>query len=158
MAEEFAGRPEAAAEIWTWRSAPPPPRPAAGPVRVRGAVQAVVGLAVGGTLAWFGYRTPAIVVASIATTIGLAALLSPLGVFAAIERAFGVLAVWVGTGLTWLLLPLIFYSFFVPFGALFRRGRRDAMRRFLDPEAGSYWTVRGGRDSHTASASHERQY
>jgi hypothetical protein len=158
MAEEFAGRPAAAAEIWIWRPAPPPPRPPTGPVRLRGAIQAGVGLAVAGTLAWFGYRTPAIVVGCVAGTIGLAALLSPLGLFAAIEHAFSVLAGWIGTGLTWLLLPLIFYVFFVPFSALFRRGRRDAMRRFFDRDAASYWTVRGSSDGRSASASHERQY
>ena len=158
MAEEFAGRPEAAAEIWVWRPAPPPPPPATGRVRIRGALQAAVGLSVAGTLAWFGHRTPALVIGSVASVIGLSAMLSPLGLFAAIEHAFTVLAGWIGKALTWVLLPLIFYVFFVPFSALFRRGRRDAMRRFFDREATSYWTVRGAAGGRTASASHERQY
>jgi hypothetical protein len=153
-----AGRPEAAAAIWSWRPAPPPPRPAPGPIRVRGVLQASVGLAVAGGLAWLGYLLPAIVVGSVASTIALAALLSPLGLFAALEHAFVALGVWIGKAMTWLLLPAIFYGFFVPFGVLFRRGRRDSMRRFFDAEAASYWTPRDARAAHTASASHERQY
>lgn len=157
MTEEQAGRPQAAAAIWSWRPAPPA-RPATAPVRLRGGLQAAVGLAVAGALAWFGYRTPAAIVATVASTIGLAALLSPLGLFAAIEHAFAALGGWIGKALTWLLLPVVFYLFFVPFGALFRRGRRDAMQRFFDAEAETYWTSREARASHTASASHERQY
>lgn len=158
MAAEYAGKPEAAAAIWVWRPAPPPPLPATRRVRVRGALQAAVGLSVAGALAWYGHRTPALVVGTVASVIALAALLSPLGLFAAIEHAFTVLAGWIGKGLTWLLLPLIFYTFFVPFSALFRRGRRDSMRRYFDRDAASYWTVRGTVDGRTASASHERQY
>ena len=46
----------------------------------------------------------------------------------------------VGRFLTWILLSWIFYGFFLPFGALFRRGRRDSMKRFYEPEALSYWS------------------
>jgi len=153
-----AGRPEAAAVIWTWRPAAPAPRPAAGPIRLRGLLQAAVGLAVAGGLAWLGQRAPALVVASVAGAIALAALLSPLGLFAAIEHAFTVLGGWIGKALTWMLLPVVFYVFFVPFGLLFRRGHRDSMQRFLDPEATSYWTQREARTKRSGSASHERQY
>lgn len=158
MTQARAGRPEAAAVIWSWRPAGPSPRPATGPIRVRGAVQAAVGLAVAGGLAWLGRHTPAIVVASVASAIGLAAIASPLGVFAAIERAFAALAVRVGQALTWILLPVIFYLFFVPFGLLFRRGRRDAMRRYFDREAPTYWTTRGAPGTRAGSTSHERPY
>lgn len=158
MTRATAGRPEAAAAIWTWRPAGPSPAPETGGIRLRGALQAGAGLAVAGLLAWLGHRTPAIVVGSVASAIGLAALVSPLGLFAAIERVFAALAVRIGQALTWTLLPAIFYLFFAPFGLLFRRGRRDSMRRFFDREAASYWTVRGERGGHTASASHERPY
>jgi hypothetical protein len=158
MAEQYAGRPEAAAAIWVWRAAPPAPKPATGRTRVRGVLQASVGLAVAGTLLWLGHATAATVVASVACAIGLAALLSPLGLFAAIERAFTTLGGWIGTALTWILLPFVFYVFFVPFGALFRRGRRDSMQRFFDPDATTYWTPRGTRSGRTASSSHERHY
>jgi hypothetical protein len=117
-----------------------------------------VGLAVAAGFAWWGYRTPALIVGTIACAIGLAALASPLGVFAAIERAFAALGRWVGGALAWLILPLIFYLFFTPFSLLFRRGRRDSMKRHLDAEAVSYWTTRERRSVTTASKSHDRQY
>lgn len=158
MTHATAGRPEAAAAIWSWRPAPPSPRPATGPIRLRGALQAAVGLAVAGGFAWLGHRTPALVVGAIASFVLLAALASPLGLFAAIERMVAALGVRIGQALTWILLPAIFYGFFVPFGLLFRRGRRDSMRRFFEPGAASYWSVRGERGTHAASASHERPY
>lgn len=158
MAQAQPGRPEAAAAIWSWRPAGAASHPATGPIRLRGALQATAGLTVAGALAWFGHRTPAVVVGAIASVIGLSALVSPLGVFAAIEHAFTVLGTWFGKALTWLVLPMIFYAFFVPFGALFRRGRRDSMRRYFDRETPTYWTTRGTRDARSGSPSHERQY
>jgi hypothetical protein len=158
MTRATAGRPEAAAAIWSWQPAGPSPRPATGPIRLRGVLQAAVGLAVAGAFAWFGYRTPALVVGAIASFVALAALASPLGLFAAIERVIAALGVRIGQALTWILLPAIFYAFFVPFGRLFRRGRRDAMRRFFDREAPSYWTERGAPGTRAGSASHERPY
>jgi hypothetical protein len=79
---------------------------------------------------------------TIAGVIGLCALVSPLGLYAAIERSFAALGRWTGRALTWLLLPIAFYAFFVPFRALFRRGRRDSMRRYFDAESPSYWSLR----------------
>ena len=156
------GRPEAAAAIWSWQS-PAATRTALrkaaiGPARLRGTLQASAGLAVAGLLAWWGNRTAATVVGSVATFVLLSALLSPLGLFTAIERAFLVLGRWIGQGLTWTLLPVIFYTFFVPFSVLFRRGRRDSMKRFFDAEAATYWSSRASGTGRTASTSHERPY
>jgi hypothetical protein len=145
--------------VWTWQpSAATPSRPDARPLRVRGSLQAGAGLAVAAGLAWWGLRTPALVVGGVACAIGIAALASPLGAFAAIERAFATLGRGVGRALTWSLLPLIFYLFFAPFAVLFRRGRRDSMKRRFDAGAASYWTSRAGGSATTASASHERPY
>ncbi len=154
-----AGRAEAAALVWQWQSSgSAASRPDARPVRLRGALQASAGLAVAAGFAWWGFRTPAAVVGSIACIIGLAALVSPFGVFAAIERSFAALGGWVGTALTWIVLPAIFYLFFTPFSLLFRRGRRDSMKRRFDAGAMSYWTSREHRSATTASASHDRPY
>ena len=90
--------------------------------------------------------------------IGTAAMLSPLALFAAIERSFAALGRWVGKALQWTLLPAIFYGFFTPFALLFRRGRRDAMTRYFDADAKSYWSPHGERRGKTASASRERLY
>lgn len=157
MSELEPGRPEAAAAVWSWRPVAVP-RPDPGPARWRGCLQAAVGFAVAALLFAFGPRLPAAIVATIATTIALAALLSPLGLFAAIERAVAALGLAIGNALTWILLPAIFFGFFVPFALLFRRGRRDAMKRWFEPDAASYWSQREDASSHSASASHERQY
>lgn len=160
MAQQRPGRPEAAAAIWDQGQDAGATGSETGHdanrVRRRGALQALVGLGVAGAFYAFGYATLAVVVASIASFIGLSALISPLGLFAAIERGFAALGVWVGRGLTWLILPVIFYLVFTPFHLLFRRGRRDAMKRFYEPAAATYWSPR--ERGRAGSTHHERQY
>ena len=58
--------------------------------------------------------------------------------------------------MTWLLIPVIFYGVIAPFGVVFRRGRRDSMRRFFEPEATSDWSLR--EPGKTASKSRKSQY
>ena len=134
------GRPEAAAVIAD------PPRASATAttstrrVRVRGALQGAIAIAIGAALIAFGRRAPGIVAVGIGSAIAAAALTSPLGLFAAIERGFAAFGAAVGRGLTWTVMPAVFYGFFVPFRLLFRRGRRDTMRRRFEPDAPSYWT------------------
>jgi hypothetical protein len=157
MMQPAPGRPEAAAAIWKWQrpeDGRDTPDEASG--RVRGVVQATIGAAVGGALYAFVSTAVGTVVLSIAGLIGLAALLSPRIAFRGIEHAFETLGRWLGIGLTWLLLPLLFYTFFVPFRALFRRGRRDSMQRDYDAEATTYWS---GRDQgRSGSGSALKQY
>ena len=156
MPERRAGRPEAAAAIWSWREAPQ--RPAGSPrrARLRGALQGAVGIVLGALFLALGHGVVGWIAAGIGTTVLLAALLSPTGLYAAIEGAFAALGERVGRGLAYLLMPAIFYGFFLPFSLLFRRGRRDAMRRFYEPEAASYWTKR--REEQVASRPRTRQY
>lgn len=55
----------------------------------------------------------------------------------------------VGRALTFLLLTPVYGLVFVPFGWLFRRGRRDVIgRRFL-PSAPTYWTTRAEQPGST---------
>jgi hypothetical protein len=150
------GRPEAAMEIWDFRGQQAPGEEARRRARLRGCLQAAVAVAVGGLLLALGHRAVGGVVLGVASLVALAALLSPLGAFAAIERAFGALGHWMGQLLTWMLLPVVFYLFFVPFGWLFRRGRRDSMRRYFEAEAPSYWTDR--ERGRAGSAQRARQY
>jgi len=82
------------------------------------------------------------VILTIASIILLAALISPTGLFAGIERGFDALGHAASRLVTLVLLSAIFYSFFLPFGLLFRRGRRDSMKRFYEPEAHTYWSPR----------------
>ncbi|MDJ0866368.1 MAG: hypothetical protein QNK03_09695 [Myxococcota bacterium] len=159
MAQLAQGRPQAAAEIWNWRDEGRPETasgPGPGRARLRGLIQAAVGAGVGATALYFGLRIPGYVILGIASFIALAALLSPLGLFRAIESAFVTLGTWVGRGLTWLLLPAIFYLFFLPFRALFRNGRRDSMRRYFEEESTSYWVPHD--EGRSASDSRLRQF
>ena len=158
MREVRPGRPEAAAVIWNWREAAPAsgsPRSAAS-LRTRGALQAVAGATVGGLVLAFVSKTFGFVILGIASLILLSALLSPTGLYAAIDRGFAALGRGVGIVLTWLTLPVIFFLFFVPFGFLFRRGRRDSMRRFYEVSATSYWSDRS--EGVVASSSRSRQF
>jgi hypothetical protein len=138
------GRPEGSAAIWQWRER----AVASGPseslhrVRLRGTLRSLILATVGGLLLAWGARRVGFFVVAVASTVLLAALISPRGLFAAIERGLAFLGLQTGRVLTWILLPLVFYGFFVPFALLFRRGRRDSMRRFFDREAASYWLDR----------------
>ncbi|UCE86720.1 MAG: hypothetical protein JSU66_03010 [Deltaproteobacteria bacterium] len=132
------------------------PSASAGRARIRGSIQAAVGITVGVLVYTYGSRPVGSVIATIGTIILLSALLSPTGLYAAIERGFTALGVHLGRFLTWLSMLTLFYLFFLPFGLLFRRGAKDPMRRFYTPDAATYWEDRElGR---RGSSSHERQY
>ena len=83
-------------------------------------------------------------------------LVSPNGLYLGIERLFDLLGRLLGRGMTWLLLVPIFFLFFLPFGALLRRGRRDRLKRWFDPEADSYWEQHEGPTA--GSPERARQY
>ena len=146
---ERPGRPQAAMAIWPWREDefPAPDGSSASRVRLRGVLQGSVGLTVAALVYYFISHTAGWVIGTIASTITLAALISPEGLFAGIEAGFRATGRVLGRLLTWTLLSSIFYAFFLPFGALFRRGRKDAMKRFYDPEAPSYWSSRKSREA-----------
>jgi hypothetical protein len=133
----------AAAAVWDWRRGeqPPDPRPGTASRRKRAAVQALVGAAVGG-LVYLRSPTMAMVVWALAAAGLLLALLSPDRGHAALERALAWFGRAVGRGLAVVLLVPLFVLFFLPFGLLARRGRRDRLERFFDPEAATYWKRR----------------
>ena len=59
-----------------------------------------------------------------------------------LERAIDRVAHLVGALFAWLLLAPLFFLFFVPFRALFRRGERDRLMRAIERERASYWVKR----------------
>ncbi len=150
-----AGRPEAAEAIWNFtadeRATAAPSR-----VRLRGSLQALAGVGVGVVLFLFVSPTLGRIVMGIAGFILLSALVSPTVVYAGIEKLFDSLGHLLGRAMTWLLMVPLFYLFFLPFGLLFRRGRRDRLRRYSERDAASYWERREGPTA--ASHSRERQY
>ena len=134
---------------WTWREDEFPSAPAqesAGGARLRGTIQGGVGIAIAAAVYFFLSGSFGLVIFCVAAIIALSALISPEGLFAGIEALFRSTALVVGRFLTWILLPAIFYGFFLPFRVLFRRGRRDSMKRFYDSEAATYWTPREPRE------------
>ncbi len=150
-----SGRPEAAAAIWSWQAPEQPKRPKAARLRWRGAIQAGAGF-VAGSIFW---SLQALALATVALTVAsivlLSALLSPTGLYSAIDRAFHGLGQWIGRGLTWLLLPALFYLVFTPFGMLFRRGKKDTMKRFFESGSETYWSPHRGKPD---PSTYERQF
>jgi len=157
MQQLEGGSPKASAAIWDWRA---PKAQATGAsdrsARLRGVIQGAVGGIVGGVLwalGWHGVATAAFVVGGI---VMASALVSPRGLYAAVQRLFEATGHAVGVGLSWLLLVPFFYLFFAPFGALFRRGRRDRLQRRYDSGAATYWEPHEGMLA--SSGRIDRQY
>jgi hypothetical protein len=158
MSEQRSGRAEAALAIWNWRDPQPhgPPPPPVSRVRVRGSLQAAIVAAIALLLLLLGLRTIALVMLGAATIVLLAALTSPRGIYAVLDGMAQAIGRRIGRALTWLLLVPLFYLFFLPFGLLFRRGRRDRLKRSFDSEAPTYWEALEGPTA--ASSSHEAQW
>lgn len=154
-----AGSPEAAAAIWDWRKPGPNARAARrspGRTRILGVLQAFGLAVVSWVLFHYWSQSAAKVVLVLATIFLVTSLTSPNGLYAALLRLFGALGEATAKVVSWLLLGLVFYSFFLPFGLVFRRGHRDRLRRTLEPDAPSYWEPHAGLTA--ASASREAQY
>jgi len=145
--------------IWTWREeehSQPQETSSAQKIRTRGAIQGAVGLSIAALVYTFLSPVAGWIIGAIAGTITLAALVSPEGLFAGIEAGFRAVGRVIGRVLTWGLLSSIFYGFFLPFGGLFRRGSKDSMKRFYDPDSPSYWSTREPRE--TGIDFYKRQY
>jgi hypothetical protein len=152
------GRPEAAAAIWPWRQAAGPAPLTGNPARLRliGSLQALAIALAGLALLRFWIKPAGVIALCISGVILVSALASPTGLYAGVRRFFIGLGHLTGRLLTWVLMPLLFYLLFLPFGRVFRRGRRDRLRRFFEPEATSYWEPHRGPTA--SSSSRERLY
>lgn len=155
MLETVPGRPEAAAATWERGEQTSLPGPSAGRARLRGVLQGLAAAGLGAGVLWLWSPLGGVVI-GVGAVVTLAALSSPLGLYAAIERGLAALGRRTGTALTWIVMGATFYLVFLPFGLLLRRGRRDPMRRFFEAGATTYWEPRtAGR---SASASRTRPY
>lgn len=152
-----AGRPEAAAEIWHWRE-PRAEAPQESPMRARvlGTLQGFGTAALAALLYVYWSQTVGTVVLCLAGVVLVSALISPTGLYLGIRRGFGALARLTGRGMTWILMVPIFYLIFLPFGLLFRRGRRDRLKRYFEADAPSYWDPHEGPTA--ATQQYDRQY
>lgn len=139
-----AGSPAGAAVVWN-------PVPGAGHeearaearrARRRGLLQALVAGGFALLLFFFWSRIVSGVVASVAVALLASSWLSPTGLYARVEAGFETFGRWTGEFLSFVSLTIVFYSIFLPFGLLFRRGSRDPLKRHYDPDATSYWEPR----------------
>jgi hypothetical protein len=150
------GNPKASAVIWRWRAEQLESEagPSAASQRVRGTLQALAGAAFGLASLYFWSRTVAIVAFAAAGVVLFCALVSPNGLYALLHRLFEATGRVVGRLMTWIVMVPIFYLFFLPFGKLLRRGRRDRLHRYFEREAETYW------EPHMVmqTSSRERQY
>ena len=101
-------------------------------------------------------ETAATVAGFVSALILLSALASPTALYPGLMGIFTRLGVATGEAVTWLLMGIVFYLFFLPFGLLFRSGRRDRLQKATDPAADTYWEEHGGWRS--GSPAREKQY
>lgn len=138
------GRREASALIWDFRAETVSPAPSASVLRRRGMIRALLPAAFGTLLYVRGFHVSAAIVLGVAALTLLAALGSPTGAYAALERLFERLVNRIVLLSSWLILRVVFYGVFVPLGALLRSGRRDQLQRWNDVARSSYWSDRRG--------------
>ncbi len=132
------------AVIWNWRRDPAGEAralaAAARGARVRGAIQGAVGLTVALLVAFVFHRpTLASVIASIAGVVTLLALVSPLGAFRWLTGGVEKLGRAIGLTMTWILMPLIYFLFFVPVGLYLRARGKTGITRGADAKLPTYW-------------------
>jgi hypothetical protein len=151
-----SGRPEAAAAIWDWHRAGSPEslREPSARLRIRGALQALAGGMAGVLIFVLWSRTVAAVALGVAGLILLASYFSPTGLYATLRRLFDATGIALGKITTPIAMAMLFYLFFLPFGRLLRRGRRNQLKPQFEAEAATYW------EPHPAATaeSRERQY
>jgi hypothetical protein len=142
--------PEPSDVIWTWRTVAAGTDSRAQDLRSahrRGWVGGAVGLTAAGLL-WLVFGRP--VAASVVAGIGLAltaiALLWPLTLHRTITRALERFARIVASGVTWVLMTLLFYLVFLPLGLFLRTAGKLGITRGGDPKRASYWEPAAGRE------------
>ncbi len=142
--EPNRANPNAAALVWDWRGrearqAGADAREAAG-ARRRGLIGLGVGLGVAALIHFVLHRPRvALVVAGIAALLALLALVSPRGLYRQAMRGLDLFAHGVGTGVTWILMALLYFLLFLPVGLLLRAGRKLGIAKHYDPKLASYW-------------------
>ena len=137
------GRPEASRVVWRWdEPASAGSGRGLGAIRLRAVLRSALVAGIAALMYLYVSQHAGMVVGSIAGIVLLAGLLSPTGVFAALERGVGALGILLGRLAAFIALPTVYFCVFLPFSVLFRRKQRDAMRRFYEPELESYWSDR----------------
>lgn len=140
--------PDPSAVVWDWN------RTATGDdrdenrcnaaARKRGAIGALIGLAIAAVVYHFWRPEAAYVIAGISLALGLLALAAP----PAYRKVAGLLDRFghaVGMVVTWLMMTLIYYVLFLPVGLLLRARGKLAVTRHPDRRLASYWVSTEGK-------------
>jgi hypothetical protein len=151
---------EPSAVVWRWNGGETDSQERAreaAAARKRGLLGGAIGLAVAAVFYFLLKRQEAAaVIASIALLFTLLALLAPLTAYKSVTRALDRFAHALGTAVTWLLLTLMYYLFFLPLGWFLRTRGKLAITRSFDPRLPSYWTSLEGRELNPES--YRRQF
>lgn len=142
--------------VWPWRdAADPDKKESPAKRRIRAVIEACVAYTVALVLAfYFDKREMAIVVVAIAS-IGLIGGLFIPPLYAGFKWFFMLIAKFIVTAFTWVLLSLVFYICFTCGRISSLAKRKDPLQRKFDPEQKSYWSKR--REVKNAE-SYRRQY
>ncbi len=133
----------ASAVIWNWKTLSLESEgPSAGSLRTRGLVQGVIALLVGGVFHYFDLTLMSYIAFSLGAIFAMSALFSPTGLYATLDRGGQKLGIYLGNLVKWLLLPLLYFGFFLPFKVMFRKGKKDTLKRYYDSASSSYWSDR----------------
>lgn len=139
------GRPEAAALCFDWQQESPLQEnemSEANHLRKHGLRQTIITATLAALLYFFLSEQVGKIVGGVACVLFVSSMLFPVVIYARIEALVGFIANRLQRGVTWLLMRMIFSLFFTPFSLLFRRGQRDKLTRWLEPESDTYWNDR----------------
>jgi hypothetical protein len=124
-------------------------------LRMFGLSLGVVCLLWAGILAWRGKMSPVPWLLGAAPLLMLAAWRAPL-LLLPIHRVWMPVAHAIARAMTWLLLTLVFFLAFTPYGLIMRALRKDPLQRKIERGRASYWILR--RDGPPDPARLDKQY
>lgn len=135
---------EAAASIWEYAREDKPRNLIKNrrKARLRGIIQALVGVFIGSLIFFFWSQTLAYFVFGISGIVAVLALFSPEKGFGFLEKLFLSLGSIIGVFMGVILLTPLYFFFFTPFNILFRRGDKNIIRREFPGRRDSYWISR----------------
>lgn len=137
-------RAEASSIAWSWRDRAAQKERArareAASARTRGVIGGLIGVAAAFAVYYFlEHALVAGVIGGFALGLTLLALVSPLGAYKRVSGLLERFAHAVGSGVTWVLMTLLYFLVFLPTGALLRARRRLGITRAADRSLPTYW-------------------